>query len=392
MNSILTNSAALSALQSLNMTQNEMNITQNQVSTGLAVATAADNAAYWAIGQQLNSDNGLVTTSNTALAQSQAMLDTANSAIQSVITTIDAIQSALSEAANPGASLSNINTTLASLSNQLTTTINGASFNGVNLLNGSQTSMSFISGYDASSTGGSVSTISLTAQSLLGGQNSVSAGSASTAVAVTDPNLISALETATATGNVTLPGNGQVVVTSTDAYGDISTSTYQGFSTSGVDATTNTAYSATNTTGAASWTVTNTTSTVLGSPSGMLIQTGTTLLGNQYNLSQLGSGTNGTAVTLANANDMLSAVNAALAAVTTYAATIGATQDTMTAAATFNSALGTDYTNGVSALVDADMNTASTKLQALQTQEQLGIQSLSIANQNSQLILKLFNG
>jgi flagellin len=44
----------------------------------------------------------------------------------------------------------------------------------------------------------------------------------------------------------------------------------------------------------------------------------------------------------------------------------------------------------VAGMVDADMNTASTQLQALQTQEQLGIQSLSIANQNAALILKLF--
>ena len=36
------------------------------------------------------------------------------------------------------------------------------------------------------------------------------------------------------------------------------------------------------------------------------------------------------------------------------------------------------------------MNVASTRIQALQTQQQFGIQSLSIANQNSQLILKLF--
>ena len=89
---------------------------------------------------------------------------------------------------------------------------------------------------------------------------------------------------------------------------------------------------------------------------------------------------------------MLSAVNQALAAVRTYAASIGSAQDAMTAASTFNSAVSTDYANGLSALVDADMNTASTRLQALQTQEQLGIQSLSIANQNSQMILKLFNG
>jgi flagellin len=50
----------------------------------------------------------------------------------------------------------------------------------------------------------------------------------------------------------------------------------------------------------------------------------------------------------------------------------------------------TNYSDGISGMVDANMNTASTQLQALQTQEQLGIQSLSIANQNSQLILKLF--
>ena len=90
------------------------------------------------------------------------------------------------------------------------------------------------------------------------------------------------------------------------------------------------------------------------------------------------------------ANTALTAVNQALAAVTNYAAQIGATQNRMTTANTFNTALMTNYANGVSGMVNADMNTASTQLQALQTQEQLGIQSLSIANQNAQLILKLF--
>ena len=90
------------------------------------------------------------------------------------------------------------------------------------------------------------------------------------------------------------------------------------------------------------------------------------------------------------AQTALNDVNQALSAVTDYAALIGATQDRMTTANTFNTALMTNYANGVSGMVDADMNTASTQLQALQTQEQLGIQSLSIANQNAALILKLF--
>jgi len=45
---------------------------------------------------------------------------------------------------------------------------------------------------------------------------------------------------------------------------------------------------------------------------------------------------------------------------------------------------------GISQLVDADLNEESTKLQALQAQQQLGIQALSIANANSQNILSLF--
>ncbi len=57
---------------------------------------------------------------------------------------------------------------------------------------------------------------------------------------------------------------------------------------------------------------------------------------------------------------------------------------------TFVTTLSNALTSGVGSLVDADMNLASTRLQALQTQQQLGIQALSIANQNSQLILKLF--
>ncbi len=90
------------------------------------------------------------------------------------------------------------------------------------------------------------------------------------------------------------------------------------------------------------------------------------------------------------AGSALTAVELAQAAVTNYAATIGSTQDRATSASNLNSALTTNYADGVSALIDADMNVASTRLQALQTQQQLGIQSLSIANQNSQLILKLF--
>jgi len=151
------------------MTEQNLSITQNQVSTGLAVANASQNAAYWSVGQQLTSDSGIVTATNAALSQSQAIFDTATSAINSVITTINSIQTAVTEATNPGANISNINTTLASLSAQLTDAINGASFNGTNVLNASiPGTMNFVSGFDASATGGAISTISFTTQALSG--------------------------------------------------------------------------------------------------------------------------------------------------------------------------------------------------------------------------------
>jgi flagellin len=46
--------------------------------------------------------------------------------------------------------------------------------------------------------------------------------------------------------------------------------------------------------------------------------------------------------------------------------------------------------DGLGALVDADLAKESANLQALQTRQQLGVQTLSLANQGSQTLLSLF--
>jgi flagellin len=56
----------------------------------------------------------------------------------------------------------------------------------------------------------------------------------------------------------------------------------------------------------------------------------------------------------------------------------------------FTTSLMDSIDRGVGQLVDADMNKESTRLQALQVQQQLGIQSLQIANSNAQRVLSLF--
>ncbi|MCX7565794.1 flagellin [Sulfitobacter sp. F26169L] len=74
----------------------------------------------------------------------------------------------------------------------------------------------------------------------------------------------------------------------------------------------------------------------------------------------------------------------------TGAANLGTAAKRLDDQANFVSKLSDSLTSGIGALVDTDMEAASAKLQALQTQQQLGVQALSIANQTPQTILSLF--
>jgi flagellin len=93
---------------------------------------------------------------------------------------------------------------------------------------------------------------------------------------------------------------------------------------------------------------------------------------------------------MATLNAFQKQVDAAISAVAAAASTLGTAQSRIQAQTSFVSSLQTAINNGVGSLVDADLNQASTRLSALQVQQQLGIQSLSIANQSTQAILKLF--
>jgi flagellin len=370
MSSLLTNSSALTALQSLEMTQQNLATTQSQISTGLKVANASDNASYWSIAQSLQSDTGVLGAVNDSLAQSQSILGAATSALNSVITTIGSIKTVLTEATNPGADMATLNTTLASLGQQLTEAVAGASFNGLNLLDGSTAgaALNFVSGYSVSSSGvASFNNVALTTQALTG-----AGGVASTVVApnITDATTIGQITGLTANAGPIAYGTDVITkaadtisVETEDLAGTTTTTTYSALDANG---------NATTLGAAASLAVSITTTP----PAGLLTQGGVNL-------------TNFT-TTAATAAAQMTLVDQALQAVTSYSSIIGSTSNQMTTASNFNTALSTNYTTGIGALVDADMNQASTRLQALQTQQQLGVQSLSIANQSSQLILKLF--
>jgi len=298
MSSILTNASALTALQNLASTQKSLQMTQNQISTGLKVATSADNASYWSIASTMKSDNGALGAVKTSLSQSSAMLSFTNSAINNVISVMNQIKNDLVTAKQPGADLDKIGTDITQATKQLTSIVNSSTFSGVNLFDGSKSTLDLVSSFDRDATGAtSVGKITLTTAALTGTGTGATAGA-----------------------GILEGGTGTATGTGTDF----------------------TALSVTS------------------------------------------------ATTSSSLDTFVADADKTLASLQDYAAKIGATQTRVALQQTFVSAMSDAFTNGVSALVDADMNEASTRLQALQTQQQLGVQSLAIANQNSQMILKLF--
>jgi len=83
-------------------------------------------------------------------------------------------------------------------------------------------------------------------------------------------------------------------------------------------------------------------------------------------------------------------VDAAAKVATSAAQAFGTAQSQAASQKEFLSAMVDSLETGVGALIDADITAESARLSALQTQQQLATQSLSIANQSNQLVMSLF--
>jgi flagellin len=93
---------------------------------------------------------------------------------------------------------------------------------------------------------------------------------------------------------------------------------------------------------------------------------------------------------LADLEEIIGVVDATISSMTDAATSLGASKARIGIQQDFVKALMNAISRGIGQLVDADMNEESTKLQALQVKQQLGVQSLGIANSSSQSILQLF--
>ncbi|MCV9998738.1 flagellin [Pararhizobium sp. YC-54] len=320
MTSILTNSAAMAALQTLRSINSNMEEVQNRISSGYRVETAADNAAYWSIATTMRSDNAALSTVQDALGLGAAKVDTSYAGMSSAIDVVSEIKAKLVAAREPGVDKTKINKELAELKNQLASAAESASFSGENWLYNDSTTpagtKSIVASFNRSTNGTvSVSTLDYnTAASILIDTKDASLGQLTKAMAVVQP---SGATTAAATyhllavaGGTAPAGSGIVELTASTSYDDI--------------------------------------------------------------------------------EGMIRAVDAIFSNLTDSASTLGAITSRIDMQENFVANLMDVIDKGVGRLVDADMNEESTRLKALQTQQQLGIQALSIANTNSENILRLF--
>jgi flagellin len=300
MTSILTNVAAMSALQTLRSINNSLETTQANVSSGYRVAEAKDNAAYWSIATTMRSDNQALSAVSDALGLGAAKVDTAYSAMDNAIDIVSEIKAKIVAATENGVDKTKIQNEISQLQKQLLSVAQSASFSGENWVAGNGTK-------------------SVVSSFVRGANGEVS-------VQTTDYELDDS-----STGNVLFGMDGS---------GAIDTETG-----------------------------------IIGTPNGTY--------GSIYSMDI-------SEFSVEDLNATLTGVEAGLSALTKAASQLGSISTRIDLQDSFVSDLSDSIDSGVGRLVDANMEEESSKLTALQTQQQLAIQSLSIANSSAQNVLTLF--
>ncbi len=320
MTSIMTNNAALAALQTMRSINMDLEETQSRISSGYKVESAKDNSAYWSIATTMRSDNKALSTVQDALGLGAAKVDTAYTGMNSALDVVSEIKAKLVAAREPGVDKNKINNELTELKNQLESISESASFSGENWLKNSTTATALD-------------------KDVVGSFNRASNGTVSITTLSVDVSSMILIDTADASRGVLTAG-------------------YLGASPSG-------------TLGSAgdNWKLIDASST-------------TSAVGTVISISDTTSD--------ADIDEMISVVDHIFSQLTQQASNLGAINQRIEMQDSFVGKLMDSIDIGIGRLVDADMNEESTRLKALQTQQQLGVQALSIANSSAENIMSLF--
>ena len=425
MSSILTNNSAFVALETLRGINRDLAGVQSEISTGKKIASARDNSAIWAVATTIESDIGGFEQISDSLNLGTSTVGVARVASEQITERLQDIKARIVGAQEENVDRSKFQTEIEDLTAEITGIVNAAQFNGLNLIDGSAAAdVSFLSSLDRDANGNvTASSIAVSRQDLsitnsgaaaIFGAGALTAGNglatisdngaaASEAISAGATAETGAGETATiAITSVEDGGSYRIVLDDTDT-GEANrlgqrTFEYVASASDSAEevaaslanqinnffsATGETLYSADFSGG--SLTITNGDTTNL-SVTASTFDTGT---------AGVAAGGLGDLATInvtsdAGATSALTAIEGLLDRSIDAAAEFGSSQSRLENQNEFVTQLTEALTTGVGSLVDADLEAASAKLNALQVQQQLGTQALSIANQAPQQLLSLF--
>jgi len=174
--SVNTNVGAMIALQNLNKTNSEMEMTQNRINTGLKVATAKDNGGIYAIAQTMRGEVGALNAVGQSLNRAKSIVDVALAAGESISDLIVQMKEkavAAADASTDTIARDSLNEDFVALRKQIATIVSNAAFNNVNIINNTTTSLATLASASGSkltvmgenlSLGGTIVTIAANGQ------------------------------------------------------------------------------------------------------------------------------------------------------------------------------------------------------------------------------------
>jgi flagellin len=140
--SVNTNTGAMAAIQNLNRTDRELQVSQQAISTGKKVASVRDNGAIWTIANKMGNDVKSYDRVRESTERAGAILDTAISAAESILELLNEMKGKALAAKQTGLSAGSqaaLNADFTQLRDQVTSIVNNASFDGTNMILGNPT-------------------------------------------------------------------------------------------------------------------------------------------------------------------------------------------------------------------------------------------------------------
>lgn len=136
MSSILTNNSAMVALQTLKSVNSNLQQTQSEISTGKSVATARDNSAVWAISKVMESDVKGFKGISESLSLGESTVAVARNAAETVTDLLTEVKGKIVAAQEENVDREKIQTDISALRDQISSVVDSAQFNGLNMVKG----------------------------------------------------------------------------------------------------------------------------------------------------------------------------------------------------------------------------------------------------------------